>query len=103
MRIIRHKDNIIESNPCENNTFDIGLRSALTFMFSHEINKVDDMTALGLRYLRDRISVPRDMPLLSARLFRQALEKIASTSKSKDIYKLNTKHRFDQDPKKFNV
>ena len=103
MRIIRHKDNIIESNPCENNTFDIGLRSAITFMFSHEINKVDDMTALGLRYLRDRISVPRDMPLLSARLFRQALEKIASTSKSKDIYKLNTKHRFDQDPKNFKV
>ena len=101
MRIIKHRNNIIQANPCESKHFEVGLRSALTFMFDGPINEVDNFTAVGLRYLKDRISVPRDMPLISARLLRQSLEKIASTSKSGDSYKLNKTDRFDQDPKKF--
>lgn len=102
-RIIKHKKNIINTNPCENNTFEESLRSALTYMLTGKTNEIQGFGAVGLRYLRDRISVPRDMPLISARLVRQSLEKVASSSKPKEVYPLNKKHRFDQDPKKFKL
>ena len=100
-RVIKHKNNIINVNPCENNSFDFALRSALTFLIHNELNKPDNNSGIGLRYLRDRISVPRDMPLISARLLRKSLEKVASTSNSSDIYKIPTKHRYDQNPNNF--
>ncbi len=100
-RVIKHKHNIINVNPCENNSFDYALRSALTYLIHDELNKPDDNSSIGLRYLRDRISVPRDMPLLSARLLRKSLEKVASICNTNDIYKIPTKHRYDQNPKDF--
>jgi len=100
-RVIKHKYNIIQSNPCDNDLIDIGLRSALTYLSTGEINKVDDSCAVGLRYLRDRISVPRDMPIISARILRKSLEKIASLCDSKDIYPIPTQHRRDQNPSNF--
>ena len=100
-RVIKHKNNIININPCENNTFEFALRSALTYLISNELNKPDNNSGIGLRYLRDRISVPRDMPLISARLLRKSLEKVASICNPSDIYKIPIKHRYDQNPNDF--
>ena len=100
-RVIKHKNNIININPCENNSFDFALRSALTYLINNELNKPDDNSGIGLRYLRDRISVPRDMPLISARLLRKSLEKVACICNSSDIYKIPLKHRYDQNPNDF--
>ena len=100
-RVIKHKNNIISINPCENNSFDFALRSALTYLISNELNKPDNNSGIGLRYLRDRISVPRDMPLISARLLRKSLEKVASICNPSDIYKIPIKHRYDQNPNDF--
>jgi len=102
MRVIKHKENIININPSENKEFDIALRSALTFMINNEINIPENCCSTGLRYLRDRISVPRDMPLLSARKLRQSLEKIASFEESDKTYPIPFNHRYDQNPKDFN-
>ena len=100
-RVIKHKNNIININPCENNSFDFALRSALTYLINNELNKPDNNSGIGLRYLRDRISVPRDMPLISARLLRKSLEKVACICNPSDIYKIPIKHRYDQNPNDF--
>ena len=100
-RVIKHKNNIININPCENNSFDFALRSALTYLINNELNKPDNNSGIGLRYLRDRISVPRDMPLISARLLRKSLEKVAHICNPSDIYKIPIKHRYDQNPNDF--
>jgi len=101
MRVIKHKENIININPSDNEEFDIALRSALTFMLNNEINIPKNCCGIGLRYLRDRISVPRDMPLFSARKLRQSLEKIASFDESNETCSIPFNHRFDQNPKDF--
>ena len=100
-RVIKHKENIININPSDNGEFDIALRSALTYMLNSEIIIPDNNCGKGLRYLRDRISVPRDMPLLSARKLRQSLEKIASFDESNEIYSIPFNHRYDQNPEDF--
>ncbi len=98
MRVIKHKEKIIEVNPIDNEILDKALRSALTFMIKGEVFIPDKNYGKGLRYLRDRISVPRDMPIISARLLRQSLEKIASFDISKEKFAIPTNHRFDQNP-----
>ena len=59
------------------------------------------LSGKSLKYLKNRISVPRDMPIISARLLRQSLNKIESQSKDNEIDKIPLKHRYDQDPKNF--
>ena len=103
MRVIKHKEKIININPSDNGEFDIALRSALTFMLNNEIIIPEKCCSKGLRYLRDRISVPRDMPLLSARKLRQSLEKIASFDEFNETYSIPVNHRYDQNPKDFNL
>ena len=102
LRVIKHKKNIINVNPSQNYLFDEALRSALTFMISGEIHKPEIIPSTGLRYLRDRISVPRDMTILSARLLRQSLEAIAELGESNKIEAIPLKHRYDQNPTNFN-
>ena len=58
-------------------------------------------SAIGLRYLRDRISVPRDMPLLAARKLRQALEKTAQIDSTEKGPEIPTRNRLDQNPMRF--
>jgi glutathione S-transferase len=45
--------------------------------------------------------VPRDMPIISARILRQSLNKIESTGVNSKIDKIPEKHRYDQDPARF--
>jgi len=100
-RVIKHKEKIIEISPMPNKSFDQPLRAALTSMISKDSCPPKKSSASALRYLRDRISVPRDMPLLSGRLFRQALERTASIDGSHLGPKIPRKHRLDQNPIQF--
>ena len=59
------------------------------------------LSGISLRYLKNRISVPRDMPIISARLLRQSLNKIELLSDNNQIDKIPFRHRYDQDPINF--
>ena len=75
-RVLKHKDNILKINPVD---LDQALRAALTWMMTGDlVENIPPESGKGLRYLKNRINVPRDMPLWSARRFREALEKVAS-------------------------
>ena len=101
-RVIKHKERIIAVSPMKNKLFDQPLRAALTSMVSKKDCAPEKDSASALRYLRDRISVPRDMPLLSGRLFRQALERTANIDGSDQGPEIPTRNRLDQNPIQFN-
>ncbi len=99
-RVLRHRSAVMARNPI-GPEFDQPLRAALTYMITGEVCQPNPDSASGLRYLRDRISVPRDMPLLSARLLRKALETTAALDGEAQPAPLPFDHRFDQDPRPF--
>ncbi len=100
-RVIKHKDNLLKVNPYDKESFDESLRSALTHMLTGEVIIPEKLSGNSLRYLKNRISVPRDMPIISARLLRQSLYKIELLSNNNEIDKIPSSHRYDQDPKNF--
>ena len=100
-RIIKHKNNLIKVNPHDKEYFEESLRSALTHMITGEIRTPEKLSGKSLRYLKNRISVPRDMPIISARLLRQSLNKIELLDQNNEVDKIPLKHRYDQDPKNF--
>ena len=100
-RVIKHKNKIIEINTMKGNNFDQPLRAALTTMVSDSPCQPTKDSASGLRYLKDRISVPRDMPLLAARELRQALEKTAQLDGGEQGVPISKSNRMDQDPLPF--
>ncbi len=102
-RVLKHREKIKELNPLGSIRFDQPLRAALTSMVLKKNCLPDHKSAFALRYLRDRISVPRDMPLLAARELRQALEKTAQNDNacSTPLILIPTKHRYDQNPEPF--
>mmetsp|Transcript_9702 Transcript_9702/g.23886 ORF Transcript_9702/g.23886 Transcript_9702/m.23886 type:complete len:242 (+) Transcript_9702:1044-1769(+) len=60
----------------------------------------------GLRYVRDRVSIPRDMTFYAGRRFRHALEATARTCEEKNgtrrgEHPIPTSHRKDTDPRQF--
>ncbi len=97
-RVLKHRERIKQANPLNNQFFDQPLRAALTAMIYKQPCKPKPGSALGLRYLRDRISVPRDMSLLAAREFRKSLEQTASLDSNEQGPAIPTKNRFDQNP-----
>ncbi len=100
-RVIKHKDNLLKVNPYNKESFDESLRSALNHMITGEVLIPKKLSGISLRYLKNRISVPRDMPIISARLLRQSLNKIESLSDINEIDKIPFRHRYDQDPINF--
>ncbi|MBL6797982.1 MAG: glutathione S-transferase [Synechococcus sp. BS307-5m-G39] len=99
-RVLRHRSTLLERSPL-GQAFDQPLRAALTTLIGAGPVLPAAGSAAALRYLRDRISVPRDMPLHSARLLRQALESTAALAGHDQPTPLPFEHRFDQDPRPF--
>lgn len=100
-RVIKHRDNIIRINPADNRLFDEALRCALTYMITSKVCMPPPDSDLALRYLRDRISVPRDMSIYAAKRLRESLEKTAALAGDRQSPPLPIKHRRDQDPANF--
>jgi glutathione S-transferase len=100
-RVIKHRDKIIQINPIDNPQFDAALRCALTHMMTGQNCQPPKGTDIGLRYLRDRISVPRDMSIYAAKRLREALEATAALDGDRQGPVIPVRHRRDQDPFKF--
>ena len=101
-RVLRHRANIIQANPASADLFDEALRCALTNMMDETKNCVPpNGSDAALRYLRDRINVPRDMSIYAAKRLRTALEETASLVGSNQPEAIPTRHRRDQNPLSF--
>ena len=100
-RVIKHRHNIIKVNPADEQLFDRALRCALTQMMTGEICQPPQDSDIALRYLRDRINVPRDMSIYAAKRLREALEKTAALVGDRQGPPIPYKHRRDQDPANF--
>lgn len=100
-RVLKHRANIIRVNSADDSLFDEALRCALTFMVTGEVCVPPTGTDSGLRYLRDRINVPRDMSIYAAKRLREALEATATLVGDGQGSPIPIKHRRDQDPANF--
>ena len=100
-RVIKHRDNLIEANPADAKLFDKALRCALTNMMTDETCTPPAGSDVALRYLRDRINVPRDMSIYAAKRLRTALEKTAALIGDAQPEPLPVRHRYDQNPANF--
>jgi glutathione S-transferase len=103
-RVLRHRHTLLQRNPVAPELIDPALRAALTRLVRGVPLQPPAGSAAGLRALRDRISVPRDMPLHAARLLRQALEATARLDPRAPEAQgpaLPRRHRRDQDPQPF--
>lgn len=101
-RVIKHHETIMKQNPCTDKTaLDEALRAALTLMMTGEKVEPPSGTEAGMRYIRDRINVPRDMNIHSARFLRQALEDTAAQLSDTQGPPIPERHRRDQDPRPF--
>ncbi|MGF1601837.1 MAG: glutathione S-transferase family protein [Thermosynechococcaceae cyanobacterium] len=100
-RVAKHRENIIQVNPAEDHLFDEALRCALTHMMTAEDCPPPTGADPALRYLRDRISVPRDMSIYAAKRLRTALEETAALVGEGQGPAIPVNHRRDQDPKNF--
>ncbi len=100
-RVIKHRTNIIRVNPTDDATFDQALRCALTQLIKGEVCVPPAGTDVGLRYLRDRVNVPRDMSIYAAKRLREALEATAALVGDRQGPEIPIKHRRDQDPAAF--
>ena len=103
-RVLKHRGPILARNPAGPEAFDLPLRTALTVLIRGGALSPPPGSAPALRYLRDRISVPRDMPLHAARRLRQALEATAALDPQDGSLQgpaIPVAHRRDQDPQPF--
>jgi glutathione S-transferase len=100
-RVLKHRANIIHVNPADDNLIDHSLRCALTTLIKGEDCQPLPGADTALRYLRDRISVPRDMSIYAARRLRTALETTAALAGNGQGTPIPINHRRDQDPANF--
>ena len=118
-RVLKHREQLLARNPLGPEAFDPALRCALAALLggADPLPTPPAGSAVGLRYLRDRICVPRDMPLHAARRLRQALEETAQRDPAQrdpalvaapslaaalaEEVPIPVAHRRDQDPRAF--
>ena len=100
-RVIKHRHNIIRANPADDHLFDQALRCALTEMMTDQVCTPPPDSDLALRYLRDRVNVPRDMSIYAAKRLRASLEKTAALVGDRQSPPLPTRDRRDQNPTNF--
>jgi glutathione S-transferase len=100
-RVIKHRETLALVNPDKApGRFDAALRCALAALLAPAGAPPPPPpppgAELGLRHLRDQVSVPRDMTVHAARALRQALEDAAALCGDAQPPPLPTEHRFDQ-------
>ncbi|KAI8612166.1 glutathione S-transferase [Chytriomyces sp. MP71] len=101
-RVTKHHIPIEQVNP-DKTTFDEALRAAMTNLLVGRDGVAFDRvkppagSAMGLRHLKNQISVPRDMSAGAANLLRQELEATAALDADAEPPALPTRHRRDQD------
>jgi glutathione S-transferase len=100
-RVIKHRKNIIRVNPADHELFEQALRCALTNLITGDACVPPRGSDGALRYLRDRISVPRDMSIYAAKHLRQSLENTAALVGDRQGLPLSLRDRRDQDPANF--
>jgi glutathione S-transferase len=103
-RVLKHRRTLVSRHPLPPDRFDQALRAALSHLVLGQDIPPPPGSAPALRSLRDRISVPRDMPLHAARRLRQALERTACLDPLDPTGQgpaLPLQHRRDQDPAPF--
>ncbi len=100
-RVIKHRRNLIRVNPAEDSLFEEALRCALTHLITGEVRLPSPGSDSALRYLRDRICVPRDMSIYAAKRLRESLEFTAALVGNEPGTPILLKHRRDQDPANF--
>ncbi len=100
-RVLKHRANIIRVNPTADDLCDTALRCALTTLITGEPCQPPAGSDVALRYLRDRISVPRDMSIYAAKHLRTALEQTAALAGDRQGPPIPIRHRQDQDPANF--
>jgi glutathione S-transferase len=100
-RVIKHRANLIRVNPAADQLVDQALRCALTAMMTGTVCVPPTGADEALRYLRDRICVPRDMSIYAAKQLRTALEATAALVGPGQGAAIPIQHRRDQDPANF--
>ncbi|MBW4696925.1 MAG: glutathione S-transferase family protein [Aphanocapsa lilacina HA4352-LM1] len=100
-RVLKHRTNIIRVNPADRRLFDEALRCALTHLITGQACTPPPGSDPALRYLRDRINVPRDMSIYAAKRLRESLEQTAALVGDGQGPPLPVQHRRDQDPANF--
>ena len=100
-RVIKHRSAIIRANPLEDDAIDEAVRCALTYMMKGEKCEPPKDSDVGLRYLRDRINVPRDMSIYAAKHLCTALEETAALVGDGQGPVISKRDRRDQNPKAF--
>jgi glutathione S-transferase len=109
-RTIKHRRNLIAANAVADKALvDEALRCALTNLANSSSNSDAPLVAppkgsdaaAALRYVRDRVNVPRDMSLWAARRIRSALEATAALAGPGQGPPIPTQHRKDQNPLAF--
>lgn len=100
-RVLKHRANIVRVNPANDALIDEALRCTLTNLMTRQACPPPPGSDEALRYLRDRINVPRDMSIYAARRLRAALETTAALAGDGQGIAIATKHRRDQNPAEF--
>ena len=100
-RVLKHRENITRVNPLDSSIFDEALRCGLTYLITGERCEPPAGSDAGLRYLRDRINVPRDMSIYAAKQLRTALEATAAQAGNAQGPAIPVRHRRDQNPLDF--
>ncbi|TVQ17725.1 MAG: glutathione S-transferase family protein [Leptolyngbya sp. DLM2.Bin15] len=100
-RVLKHRASIVRVNPADDTAFDTALRCALTYLMIGDLCAPPPGSDFSLRYLRDRISVPRDMSIYAAKRLREALETTAAIAGERQGPAIPKQHRRDQNPAEF--
>ncbi len=97
-RTIKHHANLIRVNPAKDELVDTALRCALTNMMMAGQCVPPPGSDAALRYIRDRINVPRDMSIYAAKRLRTSLEATAALVGNAQGTPIPFNHRRDQSP-----